>query len=281
MSAAGGAAGTLGIDLTTGKERWRQPAVLTGLSAASVSDGVAFAYALSGPEYALIAFDTATGVPLWRLTMATRWTNPSAPVAGNGSVYFAATVIDTLTGDLVVVALDAERAKERWRSPAGQFGRAGELTLASGNLYLGAKFDPTCCLLAFDAESGAELWRVAGFTGESAHPAINGESVYAGGAGYETGVLAVFDATYGGEYWRVSMGGAEHPVQSSPVVTRGQLIVVEPVGAMAESTLVSFDVESGAELWRLAIGMHDLVSPVASGNDLYITGDAVLAMEME
>ncbi len=129
-------------------------------------------------------------------------------------------------------------------------------------------------VVAYDLATGAVRWEHAdpgrfdttiGGIGPRATPAIDGTRVYAMGA---TGVLNALDIATGRELWSHDLiaeyGGAlpEWGKSCSPLLVDG-LVVVSAGGDKGRS-LVAFDRETGAEIWRGGDDRSSYASPLVT-----------------
>jgi outer membrane protein assembly factor BamB len=131
-------------------------------------------------------------------------------------------------------------------------------------------------LVAFDAASGEERWRVAE-AWFSVNVAVAGGAVYAS-ASYlandpHPSVFA-YDAATGAERWRAEVApSALAQVYSPPTVVGDALYVVGSEAAGGPHALTVLDAATGAERWRVALpftSMHG--SPVVLDGAAYVVG---------
>ena len=215
----------------------------------------------------------------------------STPRVVGGIAYLAGSVLgdaeERQTEAGVVLALDAASGAERWRAevmalPPVDPGTVasvwvGEPAVEDGGLFVDVTVDrwrerrerdapvegaieeeeeveseTSSTLVALDAATGTERWRVA--TGETygLSPAVADGVVFSGGG---EGVLLALDAATGDERWRAAAGAATLEPGGDrwlgrPAVGDGAVYVSDL--ADNASTLVAFDVATGAERWRFA-----------------------------
>ncbi len=217
--------GIYALDAQSGEERWLAEIPGQYLSSPAVVDGVVY---VAG-DYAgrLVALDAATGELLWGAPK-----NQARPAVADGVVYTkwsgemyahdAATGDDIwsahptqssfstdtiVVGDLVyagdqhgnVYALDGATGDVRWTAAAGSW--VEEVAAAKGIVYAVLSYDNA--LVALDAATGVEIWRVTGYP-FAASPAIAGGILYAGSL---DGDVIAFEAPTGAEIWRLDVGG--------------------------------------------------------------------------
>jgi outer membrane protein assembly factor BamB len=157
--ALSGGGAIIGLDVETGRELWRYPAIGLPYSAPAIVDGVVYTAATIHPtavcetcaEYGVIfALDAETGSELWRYETESRVLGALA--VHDGQV-FAVGERDE------VVALDAGTGARRWRFSSG--GRStGTPAVVGDVLYVGVGLaDDSGALIAIEASTGAERWR--------------------------------------------------------------------------------------------------------------------------
>lgn len=165
-----------------------------------VVDGVIY---LSAPRSRVHAIDAGTGRILWTF-------DPKVALGAGPEVSYAARVnrgvavwegrVYVGTGDGRLVAIDAQRGTELWSTRAvGPFptGITGAPRVARGKVYIGyagADEQMRGSIAAFDARTGAEVWRFWTVPGDPAK-------------GFETKALERAASTWNGERWW-EQGGA-------------------------------------------------------------------------
>jgi outer membrane protein assembly factor BamB len=148
-------------------------------------------------------------------------------------------------------------------------GVGGGLVVASG---------PTG-LVAVDAETGAERWRVEQPVSASS-PLVQDGRVYVGTG---EGVKA-FDAATGDELWRFLTGETAVPdnpppdsVDASPVLADGVLYT----GEGGYGGLYALDPATGKELWHVDTHGATWVGPAVANGTVYIGSDAVFDVDQQ
>ena len=234
----------------------------------------------------------------------------SAPVVVDGVAYVVGNLFGSApegAGAGHVFALDATTGAERWRAKVVEASSGGEHeyvevgnpAVADGMLYVGTavevdvgrampepevEIDPETgeatalavevetsgTLVALDARSGAEQWRVP--TGKSGwlSPAVADGVVY---VSVEGAVLAL-DALTGAERWRSTVGGTEPSEDGevwlgSPAVGGGLVYVSEGAGIVH-----ALDARTGAERWRFAGERDALSDPVVAEGTVYVASSS-------
>lgn len=206
----------------------------------------------------------------WRVAIAPgeRNVHPVAPTTLDGVVYVPTTVfpIDDAAARGFVIARDAATGEERWRtevvrgnsaavSPAAVVGdllvvgTTGGVTDSSANLPEGElrRFGD---LVALDARTGGERWRVPTGGSASSSPAIADDGVFVATA---DGSVLALDATDGRTRWRatVEMSDGQARVASDwagPLAVAGGSVYV----AVRFDALHALDARNGRERWRFA-----------------------------
>jgi outer membrane protein assembly factor BamB len=121
-------------------------------------------------------------------------------------------------------------------------------------------------LYALNAETGEEIWSVAGFEGLESTGAVAGDLIVT--AGYNMLVKAMDRAT-GDEHWTFQ---ADYPVQGAP------LIVDERVIIATDHRVYALDLESGHLAWDVATGTEGgyMGAPAYDDGVIYTTGGKLL-----
>jgi outer membrane protein assembly factor BamB len=246
------------IDIASGAERWRltiggfaaSPVVAHGVAyvatssrsgatvAPAVADGVVILAAgatTTGPsETTLWAIDAATGTERWHkddlpetsglyaieaTTGGVRWQTSTRAFASGLAVseqtIYAGTGIDG-----VLVAIDVQTGVERWHVALHQpFPEQFAPAVADGRVFISVRSSD---LIALDAATGTELWRVPGTNTSSSYwigsPTVVGETIY---FPRHPGLVAI-NAVNGSLIWEMD---ASLRVYSYPVVADGLLFL--------------------------------------------------------
>ena len=122
-------------------------------------------------------------------------------------------------------------------------------------------------LYAFEAESGAQLWREKLGNNISAGVAVNHNSVF---VGTDSGDLLALSTEDGETRWRAPLSGL---MLAAPVAADGMVYA-----RSIDGTLPAFDADNGSELWRYHINEPVLsvrgnAEPVVGGGVVIITTD--------
>ena len=177
---------TLAYDAATGAPRWqarREGTIgqLLGSGIAVGGDLVAVSGVSAGaspllPDYLVLAYDLATGAPRWTAT----WDGPTASVdqvtalqvAPSGDRVYVTGMSRNPDYDAVTLAYDGATGAQRWLArydgPIGDGDAAFALAQAPGrdelyllgSSYMGAAVGYQHVLVAYDASSGAQRWKV-------------------------------------------------------------------------------------------------------------------------
>jgi outer membrane protein assembly factor BamB len=261
----------IGLDLATGRQRWRfELASLQAAEYGTIAGDILFIGTSFTSEGAVdppvvYALDLATGRQRWR-TVLDRGTDLqwAAPVVDGGQVLVA----DTLSHEgsaptSHLHALDAGTGRVRWKADlhAGQQGFFAEPPVVAGGLIYVATASRR--LLALDAASGREVWQERGF------PVV---------AGVRNGLviaviedrLVALDAGSGVRRWEVRVsGGGEH----WPVL-EGDTVYVASV-----DDVIAVDAATGTTRWRVPLDPA-VGPPVQVGGRLYVaTRNRLLALD--
>ncbi len=192
-------------------------------------------------EWRLLAFDRATGKPLWstvahagvpRVKRHVKASHASATPATNGSLVVA------LMGSEGLYAFDAATGALRWKRDVGV-------------MDVGLVGDPTY------------QW------GPASSPVIAGNIVLVQNDQHTGSFLAAFELTTGKPLWQSAR--EEMPSWATPVVATagGRSIVI----TNSPNHIRAHDLQTGKELWRLADGTQVKVpTPVLAGSNVIVTG---------
>jgi outer membrane protein assembly factor BamB len=190
------------------------------------------------------------------------------------------------------VAVWKAAPKVLWRQPVGEGN--GSPAVAGGRVFVHSKVAGQNKeeVVAYDAGSGRELWRVpyerAKFSslygnGPRATPAVADGRVYTFGI---TGVLTCLEAATGNKLWQVDTLkelGAKNlffGMSCSPLVEGD--FVLENVGAKGAS-VVAFDRVKGTVAWKALDDKASYSSPIIFGKGkerqaVFLTGDGVVSL---
>jgi outer membrane protein assembly factor BamB len=261
----------VGLDLATGRQRWRfglaelQAAQYGTIVGDTLFIGTSFTTEGAVDPPVVYALDLTTGRQRWR-TVLDRGTDLqwAAPVVDGGQVLVADTLSHPGSAPAPHLhALDAGTGRARWKADlhASEQGFFAEPPVVSGGLVYVATAART--LLALDAGSGREVWRERGF------PVV---------AGVRDGMviavvedrLEALDAGSGARRWQVPVGGGgEH----WPLLEGDSVYVASADGVTA------VDAATGTTRWRVPVGPA-VGPPVTVGGRLYVaTRSRLLALD--
>ena len=261
----------IGLDLATGRQRWRfelasgQAAEYGTIAGGTLFIGTSFTTEGAVDPPVVYALDPATGQQRWR-TVLDRGTDLqwAAPVVIGGPVLVA----DTLSHEgsaptSHLHALDPATGRVRWKADlhANQQGFFAEPPVVAGGLVYVATASRR--LLALEVASGREVWQQRGF------PVVAGVRDGLVIAAIEDR-LAALDASSGVRRWEVplSRGGEHWPVLEG-----------ESVYVASKDDVIAVDAATGTTRWQVpadaAVG-----PPVRVGGRLYVaTRNRLLALD--
>jgi serine/threonine-protein kinase len=305
----------ISLDPTTGDERWRVDIDETPWSNPTIEDGVVYAGigSLVSGRSAVYALDTATGERRWRTDIS----NSSLPATPVDGVALGAGMLFVNRADGVVLALDTVTGEERWevQLPKPQRGTpvyenelvfittgfdgaeiyalqasTGDIAwmvegpqnpatgaaVLDGTLYVPFEGGD---LVAYDAATGAERWRVASglraaddSTGPSPGlPLVTGGMVYVTSNGFSGSATEALDAATGIQQWIALIGEFSG---SAPALVDGVVLVGSDTGE-----LVGLDAATGAESWRVTvpnevdIDLNQESPPLVGNGWIFVTDD--------
>jgi outer membrane protein assembly factor BamB len=211
----------------------------------TVADGKIYVSFLSG--HVLRAYDTATGDLLWSVPGPT-----SSPTVVDGVIYAA----DDLKS---LWAIDAESGRKRWVAhvPFGGYGFG--VAVADGMVYAGGRdVDHTAPVYAYDAKTGALVWKTKTNGQVNGTPAVAYGRVYVGSGDH---LLYALDAKTGRTRWTAPTGS----VIDTPAASANGIVYV----GSADHNLYAFDAMSGEQLWMVPTG-GGIQGPVVANGVVYV-----------
>ncbi len=167
---------------------------------------------------------------------------------------------------------DARPPRELWRIPVGP--GWSSFAVAGRRLYTQEQRGDLEAVVAYDAETGAELWahevpsrffEAMGGVGPRATPTVVGGMLFTLGA---EGLLHRLDAVTGEVVWQADLredAGREPPMwgfASSPLVV-GELVIVY-AGGEADRGVLAYGIADGRIRWGAPAGGHSYSSPQLS-----------------
>jgi outer membrane protein assembly factor BamB len=169
--------------------------------------------------------------------------------------------------DRTFYSFHAETGKIAWKFQAERMFK-GSSCFYKGRLYTGNVDNIIRCL---DGKTGKLVWSYDTHRDCDSSPCVVGNRLYIGG---EDGFLKCFDPDSGSLHWKVDLGeGRGAPpgsggIESSPAVADGEIYV-----GHYDGYLLCADAMTGAEKWRASTGADTDVSPVVSGDRVYIAAE--------
>jgi len=203
---------------------------------------------------------------------AVRWEYPvdtsvwGAPAVADGVAYAAARDDDERDPDTqgTVHAIDLADGSEVWSKRLGEsprFNPVGAPVAGEGLVYVPTGTGP---LVALDADTGGEAWRLDPPEGVQASPALAGGVLY---VACLDGTLRAVDAATGDPNWT----GEGETYYGGPTVGERGVYAAGADGEVASWT------REGAERWRTRIDPPVSGSPVPADGMVYVgTGDGLL-----
>jgi len=268
----------LGVDVLTGKRRVRIKIALRNVWDTTIRDGIAYFGGLDGTTsaYHACALDLRTGAERWKYK--TKGQVVSIPSISGGVVYFGC-----FGG--CIYAVDQVTGKEKWKYEVPRsFPDSGSCyvsppTLANGTIFFGTGhlYDPSKpgYIVALDAGSGREKWRLKTWTKPSVYPNV-GETVHAACQGGE--ILALNPAD-GAVLWRFNAKSKLPNLAYASIIHVGQnRVYVEtshgyPGAYTRDARVIALDSKTGTELFRVRTDTESLSFQCQSNPDrLYMTG---------
>ena len=253
-------------DEATGALLWdsRVP-IAFELGELALEDGRLFATAfvsrghdLGSREWAVVAYDAASGAELWQDVrddgpFGQAWSLATADgrlfAAGTGST-------DASSTAFVVRALDAATGAQLWADSPGPSGADGSFAIAVGDarVFAAGPVDGHVRLVAYAQEDGRELWSATGaelpYFGRIGGLAFAGGRVLLATDLHDEVLVQAWDAASGALVWQRSVG------PDDPGKTFGEVAIAadERVGVIGYwsggQQLLAWNAATGAPLWR-------------------------------
>ncbi len=165
-------------------------------------------------------------------------------------------------------ALDARSGEVRWRLRGGRMFKSS-VCCFENRLYLGNTDNHLRCI---DASTGEVVWATnMGADCDSSPCVVDGRLYICG----ESGHARCLDPRTGRVHWETELGGTgrgtrpgSNGVESSPAVVDGKLYA-----ASYDGFLHCLDSQTGRHLWKVSTGDDTDVSPVVSGDFVYVAAE--------
>jgi cobaltochelatase CobN len=240
------------IDAETGETVWNRTLETDpqwwGIASSplAIDEGV-LATTFSGGALHLLSFE---GEEVWNLS--TGKIDPyTSPAYLGGKVYFAG-------GDPALYCVEVSSGLPLWKLSTDA-PITSSPSVADGSVFFATKDH----LLAADAATGDELWRVP-TKGTKSSPAVYLGRVY---VGTDDSSLNCYDESNGTLLWRAETNG---PVATSPVVAGGLVYFGTKTG---DGMVYALDAMSGSTVWSYDVGEYIMSSPAVSDGFLFIGAD--------
>jgi outer membrane protein assembly factor BamB len=279
----------LGIDRRAGDTLWEK-VVFTNTETQPdfhVFNSYASPTPIVDSEYLYVTFGAYGTACLNRRTGETVWERRDLECnhfrgAGSSPIFFQNLLIFHMDGfDLqYVIALDRSTGKTVWKSERtheygtdnGDFKKAYGTphiieVLRSGRRELQLLSPAAKAMIAYDPETGKELWHVRHEEHSAAlRPLFDGEMVYCS-TGFSKGHLLAIDPAGRGDAtgshlrWRASRAIGAKP---SPILIDDLIISLEDKGM-----LTAFRKQDGEQVWQIRLGGDFSSSPIVASGQLY------------
>jgi outer membrane protein assembly factor BamB len=234
----------------TGEPYWATPPALTGgmiCHTPAVANGRVYV----GCGNKMYAYGATTAAKVWDSKSVIGGTiNGSSPVATTAAVYVGA-------GDGKLYALRAATGLPYWAAPAV----TGVPIDSSPAVANGIVYVASDKLYAFNATTGALVWKTTLDLNTASSPLVANGAVYIGSG---TGSLYAFGATDGHLIWTSATGGS---ISSSPALAGGVVYVNSSLGK-----LHAFRASNGTAYWADAVDASEESSPAVANGVVYLSG---------
>ncbi|VGO13950.1 Serine/threonine-protein kinase AfsK [Pontiella desulfatans] len=246
----------IGLDRSSGKERWRtqlnsgEARAFQLFSAPAISDGKIF---IGSATKELYCADLESGKLLWRVA-ASDWIR-SKPLVIKNRVYFA-----SLDGTVTALEFNDSGTKQLWSEQAGHHEIFSDLSGTESGILVSTS---ELYLYSLNPENGAVQWRhsvvestyedgerrmadiVAGGGDFQSPPTVSNGKVY---VGTPSRFVFAVDAQTGKKIWRFETSGQ---VSGAPSVYRGRVYFGQQGG---NEEMYCVDAETGDPVWSSKVG---------------------------
>lgn len=253
------------IDAATGKLLWRAQTDAPVHAAPTVANGRVI---VESTDDNLITYDAATGAPGWTyqaLSEPARILEATSPAVSGDAV-----VASFASGELV--ALQASNGNSLWTAVLSKSNRNSALSeirdipgrpvIYKGDVYA---VSHSGVFSSIELRSGTEHWNLPVTSVSSPWPV--GDVVYVSDT---SGQIICVSRENGQVYWVTDMNKGikkrkNRSLWSGPVLASNRIVIVSDKGEAA-----ALDPKTGAIQKRIRIGSDALMSPIASGQYLYV-----------
>lgn len=239
-------------EVETGDDIWGSPIVV---------DGTVY---IGSADNTIYAIDASTGAVDW--TFPTDHRIEGTPAFADGTIFIG-------SYDKRIYAIDAETGDEQWSVETDGLIR-GSPTVVDGVVYIGVGCHELACawyaqesdvpeagwVMAFDADTGDELWTVPTEFEIVSTPAVTSEAVFIGSSDTN---LYCLDTETGEKKWTYE---TEHYIWSSPSAAYDTVFFGDWDGY-----LHAVDADSGERSWKFDTGGEYIsASPAVAADTVYI-----------
>jgi outer membrane protein assembly factor BamB len=237
--------------------KWSNSNLNIGYSSPTVANGVVYV----GSYGDVYAFNATTGAQLW---MKATVGSGDTPAVVNGVVY-----VGDHSGN--VYAFNATTGAQLWMNTTVGGGNVLSSPAVDNNVvyventgvYSASTNNYGDVVYAFNATTGAQLWKITAGDPYFSSPAVVNNVVYVGSmAATGGGVVYAFNATTGAQLW---MNATSGEVECSPAVVNNVVYVGDTNG-----NFYAFNATTGAQLWMNALGDFLRSSPAVVNGVVYV-----------
>jgi outer membrane protein assembly factor BamB len=226
--------------------KWQQ-AVGEGWSGFALADGIAVTQEQRGPDERVVAYDAASGRPLWSHADPLRYATTIAGVGPRATPTIANGRVFTMGATGLVNALDLATGRSLWRhdvlaetgATSPEWGKSASPLVVDDRVIVSAGGPDGRSLVAYDAGSGRLAWSAGSDRSSYSSPFVTTLAGRRQVVILNGGTLAGHDPATGAALW-------EHPFPG------GQPNVTAPLPLGGDRLLVSVGYGIGAKSYRVA-----------------------------